>query len=64
MQQLPLSPVMHNDRAGGAGCIGLLSITWGHLAVQGITTPGPSLFTSVINKLSVDPVPNCQCTQM
>lgn len=60
MQQLSLSPVMHNDRAGGAGCIGLLSIAWWHLAVQGITTPGPSLFTSVISKLPLDPAPNCQ----
>lgn len=28
MQQLSLSPVIHNDRAGGAGCVGLRSMTW------------------------------------
>lgn len=43
MQQLSLSSVIHNDRAGGAGCVGLLSITWWHLAAQGITTPGPTV---------------------
>lgn len=40
MQQLSHSPVKHNERAGGAGWVSWLSITWWHLAACSITTPG------------------------
>lgn len=43
MQQLSLSPVMCNDRAGGAGCVALRSVTWSQRAAKDITTPGPTV---------------------